>query len=213
MRWNLNNEKTNPVQALSDYIALKLHFQGDIVWRPDLKMRISSETLAKRKDAWRFKALAKEYPDREDCVQFLVSAFMWNPSFYLVEAENDEFKDFHKARMRRMSAIYHNFSLEMEALTEYVEDNEIRLSDLLNPRKKPAIMLVSRNIVGGISIETLAILEHFFGYCREAKTADPLWNEQAFKISRYKYFCQPDKSEMEKFDRHVLTLINCSKKD
>ena len=213
MRWNLNNEKTNSVQALSDYIALKLHFQGDIVWRPDLKMRISSETLAKRKDAWRFKALAKEYPDREDCVQFLVSAFMWNPSFYLVESENDEFKDFHKARMRRMSAIYHNFSLEMEALTEYVEDNEIRLSDLLNPRKKPAIMLVSRNIVGGISIETLAILEHFFGFCRGAKTADPLWNEQAFKISRYKYFCQPDKSEMEKFDGHVLTLINRSKKD
>ena len=213
MRWNLNNEKTNPVQALSDYIALKLHFQGDIVWRPDLKMRISSETLAKRKDAWRFKALAKEYPDREDCIQFLVSAFMWNPSFYLVEAENDEFKDFHKARMRRMSAIYHNFSLEMEALTEYVEDNEIRLSDLLNPRKKPAIMLVSRNIVGGISIETLAILEHFFGYCREAKTADPLWNEQAFKISRYKYFCQPNETEMDKFNGHVLTLINCSKKD
>ena len=107
----------------------------------------------------------------------------------------------------------YNFTLEMEALCEHVEENEIRLSELLNPRKKPAIMLVSRNIVGGISIETLAILEHFFGYCREAKTADPLWNEQAFKISRYKYFCQPDKSETEKFDRHISTLINCSKKD
>ena len=206
-----SNEANKPVHALTDYISLKLHFQGDIVWRPDLKMRISRDTLNKRKDAWRFNALAREFPDREDCLQLLVSAFLWNPDFYIVDKENEDLQVFHKSRMRRYTAMYHNFSLELEAIGDYAVDNGIRLSELLNPRKKPAIIQDARKIVGGVSLETLAILEHFFGFCRGVNTPDPLWNEQAFKISRYKYLCQPNNSESEKYDGHVSNLIKRTK--
>lgn len=175
-------------------------------------MRITEDTLSKRKDAHFFYSIPKEFDNRQRYDEFLVSAFLHDRKFYIVDRRSSELAAFHNDRMRRFASLYHTFSSEMESVIEYVSENRISIPDLLDVAKKPRIIRDARFIPGGVSTETLAILDHYFGFCTSSKSSDPLWVERAFTIQRYKYFCRPDSATNAKYERHIIQLIEESEK-
>lgn len=207
-----SSDLLTPLQAFKDYIGIKLHFQGDLVWRPDVRTKITETSLTNRKDAHFFYSIPKEFDNRLEYIEKLVSAFLWDRKFYIVDRRSPELADYHRDRMKRFSSLHHTFATEMESIVEYVEANKIILPDLMDTARKPRIIRDSRKIAGGVSLETLAILEYYFGFCSGSTSSDPLWAEKAFTISRYKYFCQPTSATNAKYERHIKTLIHESEK-
>lgn len=207
-----SSDRLDPLQAFKDYIGLKLHFQGDLVWRPDVRTKITETSLSNRKDAHFFYSIPKEFDNRREYIEMLVSAFLWDRKFYIVDRRSPDLADYHRDRMKRFSSLYYTFSSEMESIIEYVADNKIILPDLLDTARKPRIIRDSRKIAGGVSLETLAMLEHYFGFCSGSTSSDPLWAEKAFTIARYKYICQPNSATNAKYERHIQQLIQESEK-
>lgn len=206
-----SNDVLTPLQAFKDYVGIKLHFQGDFVWRPDMGGRLTEGTLTKRKDAHFFYSIPREYDGRQDFQEMLVSGFMWDRKFYIADRRSSELKDFHNDRMRRFASLYHTFESELDSIIEYAVDNRIRIGDLLDVTKRPAIIADARKIRGGVSSETMAVLDHYFGFCTDARSSDPLWAEKAFLISRYKYFCRPNSANNAKYERQIVKLIEETK--
>ncbi|ASD50423.1 hypothetical protein FDI24_gp142 [Acidovorax phage ACP17] len=206
MRWNLN-EPNEALRAFSDYVGLKLHFSGDLVWKPELKLRLTEESLGKRRDAIYFHRAAVKYKRRGDYVDLLVSSFFRNRDFWIGDLEHQENIAAHKTRMRSAGALLHTFKTDVDNIAEYMETNGVDIKGLLAGDGVPRIIRDQRKIFGGVTNETLATLDNFFDYCSRVKTNDPLWNDHATALSRYKYFCRPDKDSKPEFEKCVYKLL------
>ena len=206
MRWSLNDQNS-ALLAFGDYVGLKLHFSGDLVWKPELKLRLTDDSLGKRSDALYFHRAAVKYRRRQDFVDLLVSSFFRERNFWIGDLEHQENLAFHKNRMRRAGAMLHTFKTDVENICEYMEDNALSIKDLLAGEGVPSLIKNRRKIFGGVTDETLALLDYYFDYCSRAKTNDPLWDANAAALSRYKYFCRPRNEDKQEFEKQVYRLL------
>lgn len=204
---NLNEEKLTPLRCFIDYVSLKLHFSGDMVWKPDVRLRLTEETLNGRADSKFFYSLAERTKTRSEYVSLMVSAFYRDKNFWIGDHRNQEVIEFHKKRLRRFISRRQNFLMDVENLHEYMNSSKRSLRELLKIGSPPGIIRDKREIIGGVTEETLAILDFYFDFCGGVESDDPYWDEDAFRISRYKYFCRPGKGESPEFERCIHKLL------
>lgn len=201
------NELGTPLQYFKDYVSLKLHFNGDLEWKPDVRIRLTEETLSRRPDSGTFYRLPGKYKHRGDYVDALISALYRDRNFWIGDLDHQDIKAYHKERIRRAGALLHTFKIDVGNIIEYMEDNALNMKAMLKGPDKPRIITDNRKIIGGVTDETLAVLDHYFDFCGRTKSNDPLWNERAFAISRYKYVCRPSKGEGPEFEKHIYKLL------
>lgn len=177
------------LRTLQDYVGLKLHFTGDLVFRRDMKFRFDESTLMKRKDAFMFYAMVDKEPDREVRLQRLISGFKMNPKMWIGEIEDMELKEYHKQRMRIIGALKYSFRTDVERIVRYMEENKVGVRELLRADNgmAPHIITHMDEIDGGVTDETLSLLDKAFKYTK-FDASDPLWEDKRFMISKYHYW-------------------------
>ncbi|AKO61712.1 hypothetical protein CPT_Mendera_065 [Stenotrophomonas phage Mendera] len=196
------------VQAFQEYVGLKLHFNKDLVWRRGMRFNQDESTLLKRKDAMFFRQFADKYPDSEDRIQRYVSALKRDQNAWIGEMLDMENVEYHKQRMRVIGALTYNLRTDIDRLVTYMDENGVDIKKLLkSDGTRPYLITVMSEIEGGISDETLALMEKAFRYCKQ-ETLDPFWEQKAFMLSKYHYWLE---IKSDTLDQQLSRLVEAGK--
>ena len=188
MLYTLSDDLT-PVQAFRDYVKLKLHFNGQLIWNPDTKGRLTEDSLDKRKDASFFYNAAKSFKNRLEYVDSLVTGFVHDPNIWIGDAITSDMKFETEVRIGKIHAIMHNLDLDLEAIGDYLITNGLSLPDILASDSGTPKIHSKRRSMGDPRLETLCVLDYVFGFTKYTKDVDPLWFKKSLLTERYKYFC------------------------
>lgn len=195
------------VKTFQDYVGIKLHFNDHLVWNRDTRLRLQQEQLLKRKDAFVFFRMNEQEPNREDRVQRLFSMFKRNKSAWSGAIFEEEHTIFHKQRMTVIRSLKHVVKTDIDRLVMFMEERKIDVRKLLlSDGQKPYIISREHEILGGITDETLALLNKGFKFCNQ-ETIDPLWEERAFMLNKYGYCLEAD-SEFLKQQYNKLIAVS-----
>jgi hypothetical protein len=196
---------TATLNCFRDYVTLKLHFNEEsFTWRPDIGRKISAEALMKRRDSSYFDKLNQKHPDTEDRQHYLVSGFLYNKDLWIGEALEKEVVNSHKQRMIKIHSLNHVFSSECENIRDFMLETKRTIQDLLKltDKDRPAIIAEQHDIIGGVSEETLAILDQAFDFTRQ-DSENPVWSKTRLRLRKYKRFLVVPKTTLI----HHLNLL------
>lgn len=187
-----NIDLREPLAAYRDYVGLKLHFNDQFVWHRDMRVNQKEEQLLNRKDAFLFIKFADNESDREKRIQKLISLFKNDKRAWIGQIFEEDQVAFHKRRMATIGALKYNFRTDISKIVNMMEEREIDIRRLLlNDGQSPYIIQNESSIPGGVSDETLALLERAFKFCSQP-TIDPLWEERAFMLRKYQSWIDVD---------------------
>lgn len=181
------------VRTFQDYVGIKLHFNDHLVWTRDTRLRLKQEQLLKRKDAYVFLRLNEQEPDRESRIQRFISMFIRDRNSWAGAIFEEDNKAFHKKRMAVISSLKHVFRTDIDRLVMFMEDRKINVRTLLlSDGQTPYIISHEHDIIGGVTDETLALINKGFKFCSQ-ETIDPLWEERSFMLNKYGYCLDVDR--------------------
>jgi hypothetical protein len=186
-----NSFLSEPLRTFQDYVGLKLHFNGDLNWKRHMVLTLGEEQLLKRKDAYYFIQLAEQH-DREKIIQMLVSMFKRKRDSWIGEILEEENVDYHKKRMAVINSLKYVVRMDIERLVLFMEERKIDVRGLLlSDGQTPYIVTHQSDIIGGVTDETLALLERAFRFCSQP-SIDPLWEERKFMLGKYSSWIDAD---------------------
>lgn len=195
-------------EAFRDYIAVKAHFND---WKFDCtRMGTSTRaaSLRKRNDDRHFLNLCKEHPNKNTRQAFLTSCFLHDKRMWVGDMFREELKDIHRARMRRFNSTLYTLKNDAENLSDYMHAKGLTLKEmLLTKGMKPLIIAKRRVIEGGITLETLAVLDKLFNFTRFG-TEDLHWEETRLQIHKYGMLIKIDNAERIKKIINKLLAIS-----
>jgi len=170
-------------------VTIKLHFNSEAyVWHEAAGHKITEEALFNRKDQYFFEALTQKYPDDQERRDFFVSAFLNNPDFWIGDWRHEDVVAFHKSRLRRTNSLIFNFNSDVENIIEFMEEKKVTLKNLLlNDGDRPSIIKNRSSIIGGVTDETISLLDKGFCFLKQP-TDNPFWQKESFKLHKYRYF-------------------------
>ncbi len=179
-----NSFLSAPLRTFQDYVGLKLHFNGELNWKRHMVLSLKEEQLLKRKDAYYFIQLAEQH-DREAIIQMLVSMFKRKRESWIGEILEEENVAHHKKRMAVVNSLKYVVRMDIERLVLFMEEREINVRKLLmSDGQSPYIVTHQSDIIGGVTDETLALIDRGFKFCSQP-TIDPLWEERKFMLGKY----------------------------
>jgi len=185
-----------------DYVYIKTHFTMESFnWNYNsVYKRIPFETYLKRRDCKLFTSLHLKYPNRIDRCNLIISSFLLNSSCHISDIYfDDEIKMFHTDRMGRVKSLEYVISKDIANLADFMYDSKFTLRDLfISNGELPLIFKKSQEIFGGITDETLSVLDKGLAYTEQSKS-DPLWSEIAFKLKKYKPFLTVESSKIKQY--------------
>ncbi len=189
------NEKA--LQTFRDYVGIKLHFnEAAFLWNPNSGQRITVEALMKRKDLRHIVNFSNKFKKREEQIQYLISCYLLTPGAWIGDILTEDYQANHKRRMKSYMALNAKFEIEIENIIDFMNKNKINVRGLLLTNgQRPLIIEKRSRIVGGVSDETLALLDIGFKFTRQ-ETDDPLWRQRAFLLSKYKTLIEFDKDKL-----------------
>jgi hypothetical protein len=195
------------LSCFRDYIGLKVHFSEDMIWNRNMGKRLSEETLMSRKDYQFFQRLSYQIPDREERIQYFISCFLNDPDAWIGEMLDQEKMHAHKQRMRVVNALDYHFRSDVDNIVNFMYERKINVRELLlTDGQAPLIIREWPNILGGVTEETLALLDTGFKYCAQ-ESSDPLWRQKSFLIAKYKYLLQLDNINLLKVQYQKLAAV------
>lgn len=175
----------NPYQIYKDYIFLKQHFkEWDFFWNENSSYKVSVETFKNRKDLFFFKKLYKEYYNRNDCVQHIISGFLHNKDNWIGDLFNEDITEYHYSRMKIFNHLELIFEQDCEKISDYLEDRRIAPETAFLTKGTGDCMILN---IKNIHLETLTILQHFNPWVQYWFPLHPSKKERRFQI--YKYHC------------------------
>lgn len=181
------------------YIALKLHFTTDKydVIKQRGKVKASRQAFAKRTDLFSIRKISKTYSD-EEVANFLVANFVsgdrWGGMFDIDAGER------YQLWKKKIESLSYNFSQELDALIEEMEDKNLKLSKIFSVQSGQHPYIIKAFLRKTISIETLVILEKLNKYVEvfdKEITDTVVWPDISRLIKKYKPFLSID---TEKFN-------------
>ena len=172
--------------AFTDYVGLKAHFNTwDFVWSSDREYRRLANAWNARHDKMHFAKLYLSKPKREDRIEFLISAFTLNRRLWVGDMFDDEVEMAHRNRMSHRRAIMYNFRVDCDNIQDHLLHTGQRLPELLKIGNNQPLIFEDR-VEGGVTDETLSILDYFFNFTRQG-TTNLLWEETRLKLNKYKH--------------------------
>jgi len=180
-----------PLRTFQDYVGIKLHFNGDLDWKRHMVLKLGEDQLLKRKDAYYFIQLSEQY-EREKVIQMLVSMFKRKRASWIGEILEEENVDYHKKRMAVINSLKYVLRMDIERLVMFMEERKINVRTLLtSDGQSPYIVTHQTDIIGGVTDETLALVERAFKFCSQP-SIDPLWEERRFMLGKYSSWIDVD---------------------
>lgn len=191
--------------VFKDYIGLKVHFnRWEFIWSPEKFYNISLDAFRKRNDKAFFAKMVAIKPKRVEWVEYLISAFMKDRRNWIGDIFDEDAEEVHRIRMSHRRALEYNFKVDCENIRDHLRANAMNLPQLLKIGNSQPRIFETR-VEGGVTEETLAILDHFFNFTRQS-TNNMLWDETRLKIAKYKYTLNL-RGYSGRFKQHVDTLL------
>ncbi len=181
---------TQEHESFCDYVSLKVHFNNwKFTWNhndPDYHYKkIAPTAIDNRYDRKYFNQLNKLFKKPEQRREFLITGFLSNRKLWIGDFFNDDLISEHQARMRKRTSLIYTFNNDIENIIEFMEDKSFTFKELIKANgQRPQLLKFKRDILGGISEETLAILDKFFKYTHQV-TVNPLWDEERLHYNKY----------------------------
>lgn len=190
--------KTEALRCFREYVTLKLHFNEEsFEWRTENFKRLNLGVLLKRNDSFFFEKMTTKYPEHEDRVNVFVSAFLMDRHIWIRDIIGKDALLFHKQRMRKIHSLESIFVSDCENIENHMADTDISIADLLKIRNddRPAIVSDRNKIIGGVTDETLSILDKAFCFTKQ-ESSNPQWAETRLKLRKYKRFLEVPKTTL-----------------
>lgn len=171
-----------------DYIYLKKHFNDyEWNWKPKANYtRLKESTFEKRRDRLFFQKLEKDIADRDDRIEYLVSAFLFNNSVWIGNIFESDICQFHKDRIKRVSGLESLFHSDAEKIEFYLIDNKLSLQDILLTSSTNSPILIQESQSLGASFETLAVINFFTSFTDLWFPLHPLLKLRRLQLHKYK---------------------------
>lgn len=169
-----------------DYLGLKLHFNGEIDWRPGiLEERLDPVSLSKRKD-WKVfvQIVEARGEDRIDNRTALVTLFVESPKSWIGEVLGEDFRRKHLARIQRLRRLEETFLDDIFKIEKAARAAQKDFLDFVVTGNPPHIIKLLGKGPGGICVETLSLLHAATDFASTA-TSHPLWERQRKACDRY----------------------------
>ena len=176
-----------------DYINTKLHF-NDFKYLGHNILNNNKLFLAynKRKDKEQFNIISNYFTSRTSLINYFISGFLQNKKRYILDfiIDIDTIKEYHNKRIENSKNYISIFELDCIKIQNYIKTHDINIKELLrNNNQQPLIIRLVSDKKIKCSLETLSILDLFFGYTNGFKeTQDFLWQEKALQIYKYKFW-------------------------
>ena len=193
-----------------DYVGLKLHFNGEMVWKPNLlEERFNPDQLAKRAD-WRIfvKVCEERGLDRIDNRTAVVTLLYDNPRAWVGGLLGEDFRRQHLARIQRLRRLDETLLFDLVTIQREAERLNKEFLDLVCIGDPPPIIkFMTRE--GGITPETAALLHYATGFA-DIKTSHPLWEKKRMACSRYAPLLAPyiDLEQVKEFVCNTVITTN-----
>lgn len=172
-----------------DYVYLKKHFNDiDWIWNPKANYaRLKESSFEKRRDRFFFQKLEKEIADRDERIECLVSAFLFNNEIWIGDIFDPEVSQFHNDRVKRVSGLESLFRGDVEKIEFYLIDKKLTLQSILltSATKSPILIQEARTL--DVSFETLAVINHFTSFTDLWFPLHPLLKIRRLQLHKYKY--------------------------
>lgn len=182
-----------------DYVGLKTHFNvWKFYWKSDYDYHLSESAFTKRHDKHFFERLFKIFPKRNDRLEFLISCFLHNKRMWIGDMFEEDLRDLHRARMVKRGALVYTLRNDAENISDFMTERNLTLKKLLlTDGQRPLILKYRRQILGGVSEETLALFDKFFGFTQQV-TPNPLWEEERLRYHKYNHLLRIERIEQVK---------------
>lgn len=168
-----------------DYLALKLHFAGEIDYVPGiLENRFTPENLAKRRDWRTFVQIVEDRKEsRVETRTALVTLLQDNPKAWVGDLLTEDFAAKHYQRIQRLRRLDELFLSDLVKVSRAAEEIQMSFLEYVMTGDPPNIIrLVTKE--GGISPESLALIHYATGLC-DVRTSHPLWERKRVAAGRY----------------------------
>lgn len=180
---------TKTFDCYRDYVALKRHFSSDYdYFKYRGKIRLSPESLEKRRDRYYFEKLAQ----RPDYRSFFVSNLSANPDVWIGDLVNSpDAERVHRDWLRRQQSITRVFEQDLDKLRDDFNSNFV-------PEDGQAPHVVSLYQAREITPETLVILDDATSFMDRVKhkVVDTiLWPGINRHVNKYKPFVEFDRAK------------------
>lgn len=176
-------------QSYVEYVFLKRHFNDyDFIWSDHVNYtRLKESSFDKRKDKGYFKKLEKNFPNRSERIEYLVSVFLFNNDIWIGDIFDDDASLFHTERIRRVSGLESLFHSDAEKIEFYFIDKKIdlRTALLTTGTNSPTLIQDARTV--GVSFETLTVLNHFTSFTDLWFPLHPLLKVRRLQLHKYKH--------------------------
>lgn len=193
------------IEAYQTYLALKNHFKQDSYdyFKYNKKVRVSNNSLNKRKDRFFFNRLAKKLNGSLE--EFLVANLSVNPDAWVGDLCDHEAENVYLNWKKRQQALMYVFKNEISFMEDY---DEQQLNELLKPKKHIHPPVLRKYLYGEISSETLIILDSVLTFMKKYDTiyTDPVYKDISKLCKKYRPFLVFDQNQARKAIRDIIGL-------
>ena len=192
-----------PFDAYRCYLSLKNHFTKDHYdfHKYGGKTRATKQAFYKRKDRFWFEKVSRQKNDKE-VVDFFVSNFVYttDPSTMWIGEMIKEGEGRYQDWQKKVQSLSYVFREEINSLFD-----DKKVDDVFDCSKGHPPILKSY-LGGDISIETMVICDHVFGYVKDfdKRLKDPVWETVSRKIKKYSPFLNIDIFRYKKILKEVV---------
>lgn len=196
-------------KAYSMYLSLRTHFtkpEYDF-FRYGGKVNASFESFQKRNDKYFFEKLAEIYPTKKRLIGFLLSNILVDKNFYIGDFRSNFSEKNYQEWLGRIESLGYCFEQDMRKVKEesVKMDTSFRSIFKIKPGKITSRFL-EMTLEGVISLETYVIVDNILGLSEyyDGKVIDPLYEDFAFKVKKYRPFIQLDRAKFaQMFERLI----------
>jgi hypothetical protein len=201
----MHNIEYNAFQVYKDYIFLKRHFQEyDFIWNENAQYKGSIQKLNNRKDLYFFKKAYKEFATRNECIQYFISAFLYDNNIWIGDIFNESVEQYHQNRMKVFSRLEYVFETDCEKVQEFLEKYHISLETaFLTKGIKDCIILT----IPEISLESLCLFHHFNQWANLWFPIHPIKKQRRFYIYKYLYQLRLNERNFDKMKSCYHQLV------
>lgn len=192
-----------------DYVYIKKHFNDfEWVWNPKANYtRLKESSFEKRKDRFFFQKFEKAIAERDERIEYLVSAFLFNNEIWIGDIFEPDASQFHNDRIKRVSGLESLFHSDVEKLEFYLIDKGLTLHSILLTSATNSPILIQDARTLGVSFETLTVINYFTSFTDLWFPLHPLLKTRRLQLHKYKHLLHIADKRYDKL-RSIFETLN-----
>lgn len=178
--------------------ACKLHFTTDSydALKYNFKTSARQKSFFARKDKFFFAKLAKQYPEKQQVIDFFVANFTKFGDVYTWQGK-PEYEEAYVDWKKRMESLTYLFTQDVDKLASWCESQGMGMDAIISPQGQ-SLPISKLWIEQTVSLETVVILDILTDFMSRANnqiTETIFWPDFFRKVNKYRPFLRVDRKK------------------